>query len=206
MIDSIDRILTDYSLIPNNMVRVEHVRIVMENLDRVIADEVAGDIVEFGCFEGTTSLFIARLLRMRGSDRGFHVYDSFQGLPAKGVYDGSSANFFRGCCQTSRLAFEMNFTDSSLPLPEIHEGWFRDLGDEDLPGSISFAFLDGDFYTSIVDSLRKVYPRMTPNGRIVIHDYMNPELPGVEKACEDFFGKRNERVENVGCGLIVKSR
>jgi O-methyltransferase len=53
---------------------------------------------------------------------------------------------------------------------------------EDLPDKIAFAFLDGDFYESIRDSLRLVGPRMSEGGVIVVHDYTNPALPGVRKA------------------------
>lgn len=206
MRDLVDKIISDYPIIPNNMVRLEHVQIVLRNLEWVLDEDTPGDIVEFGCFEGTTSLFIVRLLKAMGSKKRFHVYDSFQGLPKKTPLDGNSLNFYEGCCQTTRLAFEMNFAESGLPLPEIHEGWFRNLQDADLPKEVAFAFLDGDFYSSIVDSLNLVYPRMPLKSRIVIHDYLNPELPGVEKACVDFFGARHEWVENVGCGLVVKGR
>jgi O-methyltransferase len=197
-------VILSYPLIPNNMVRIEHVRVVLENIGRVLIDNVPGDIVEFGCFEGTTSLFIRRFLDACGSNRRFHVYDAFQGLPDKGVEDGDSPNFYKGCCQTNRSMLEKNFNDSGLALPEVHEGWFRDIREEDLPKAIAFAFLDGDFYTSITDSLNIVYSRMATGSRVVIHDYNNPELPGVTKACTDFLAGRKETATDVGCGLVVK--
>ena len=57
---------------------------------------------------------------------------------------------------------------------------------EDLPEKIAFAFLDGDFYESIKDSLKLVIPKMVEDGALVIHDYSNPALPGVKKAVDEF--------------------
>jgi O-methyltransferase len=48
--------------------------------------------MEFGCYVGTTSLFIRRLLDQTGEGtRPFHVYDSFEGLPPKTQADASAA-------------------------------------------------------------------------------------------------------------------
>ena len=60
----------------------------------------------------------------------------------------------------------------------------------DVPASIAFAFLDGDFYESILTSLKLVWPRMSPGGVVLIDDYQRPELPGVERAVHDFFISR----------------
>jgi O-methyltransferase len=56
-----------------------------------------------------------------------------------------------------------------------------------MPNPIAFAFLDGDFYDSILESLKLIWPRMNPRGIILIDDYQRPELPGVERAVYDFF-------------------
>jgi O-methyltransferase len=205
MTSIVEKVLSDYTIIPNNMVKIEHIRAVLENIDKVLVDNVAGDIVEFGCYEGTTSLFIARFLKICRSTKRFHVYDSFQGLPKKRIEDGNCDNFVKGSCSTSRLQFEMNFLEAGLMLPEIHECWFQDIEEDDVPKSIAFAFLDGDFYSSIMDSLIKVYSRMTVNARIVIHDYDSFELPGVTKACTDFLQGKPEKVIGAGCGLLVKN-
>jgi O-methyltransferase len=61
---------------------------------------------------------------------------------------------------------------------------------------IAFGYLDGDFYESITESLRHCLPRMAPGGLLVIDDYADIEanprawngLPGVKKACDDYFG------------------
>ena len=78
------------------------------------------------------------------------------------------------------------FLRAGLPVPVIKKAWFKDLTSNDLPERIAFAFLDGDFYESIRDSLRLVGPRMAKSGVIVVHDYTNPALPGVKRAVDEW--------------------
>ena len=77
-------------------------------------------------------------------------------------------------------------------MPVIKKAWFADLKEGDLPERIAFAFLDGDFYESIRDSLKLVGPRMSEDGVMIIHDYTNPALPGVKKAVDEW--KQNKKI------------
>lgn len=157
----------------SEMVSEEHIEIVLDCLKKT--KDIEGDVVELGCNVGTTSVYIQEFLK----DKEFHVYDSFEGLPEKTKND--ITNFSKGSCKTTKEIFINNFRGKKIPI--IHEGWFKDAV---YPDKISFAFLDGDFYSSIIDSLEKVYPRMSKGGIIAIHDYQWSRLPGVEKACIDF--------------------
>jgi len=83
------------------------------------------------------------------------------------------------------------------------------------------ASLDGDFYSSIKESLEHVYPRLSPNSIVVIDDYYDPSihkpmqrymnnnthnliegvqyqiensLPGVKAACDEFFLDKPESI------------
>lgn len=160
---------------------------------------VEGDYVEMGCYKGDTSLMLAEVLRdyNRGEAvekpvdkyvKKLWIYDSFEGLPAKSLQDESvlGANFREGELNVAKREVKERFLRAGLPVPVIKKGWFSELDDVDLPERIAFAFLDGDFYESIRDSLRLVLPRMASGGTIMVHDYNNPKLPGVEKAVEEW--------------------
>ena len=47
--------------------------------------DVCGDVVEFGCYVGTTSVFLARELEAWMSSKQLWLYDSFEGLPENPV-------------------------------------------------------------------------------------------------------------------------
>ena len=160
--------------------------------------EVPGDFVEFGCYKGDTSLLLAELLVEKSVDKvgksggndakRLWVYDSFEGLPEKTAMDESvlGEDFKGGELSVTKREVKQRFLRAGLPVPVIKKGWFSDLKDDDLPEKIAFAFLDGDFYESIRDSLRLVAPRMSEGGVIVVHDYTNPALPGVKRAVEEW--------------------
>lgn len=123
------------------------------------------------------------------SPRVFHVYDSFEGLPPKSAHDASGAGeqFTAGELAVSKKQFLHEFHKAGLQPPIVHKGWFGDLSEQDIPAQIAFAFLDGDFYESIRDSLRLVLPHMQKDSTIVIDDYAREALPGAAKAAHEYF-------------------
>jgi len=181
-----DELLKRYPII-SDQVDNEDIRIVLTELERALDRHTPGDIVELGCYIGTTSLFIRRLLDQRRENQAFHVYDSFEGLPEKSREDESLAgtSFQAGKLAVSKKQFMREFQKTGLRLPIIHKSWFDKLTADDVPEQIAFAFLDGDFYESIKDSLKLVLPRMSPGGTIIIDDYAREALPGVAKAVQE---------------------
>lgn len=179
-------LLNRYPLISDQVSR-EQVEVILGELEKVLNKETEGAVVEFGCYIGTTSLFIRRLLDERKDAREFHAYDSFEGLPPKGLEDASPAGtqFTAGQLAVSKKQFIREFQKANLRPPVIHKGWFRDLTEADVPARIAFAFLDGDFYESIRDSLKLVLPRLQPGGTIVIDDYAREALPGAARAVQE---------------------
>lgn len=170
----------------SSQVDAAELAVIMREFRRVLDRNTSGDVVEFGCFEGTASLFLQRELEKRTSEKTLHLYDSFQGLPEKTKEDASQVGvqFKEGELNASKRNLETNFKKANLELPEIHRGWFYEFTDKDVPQSISFAFLDGDFYESILDSLKLVWPRLSSGAVIVVDDYTSVALPGVKKAVD----------------------
>lgn len=222
MSQTIETLLIKHPLV-SDQVSSKQVRVILAELEATLRQDVAGAIVEFGCYIGTTSLFIRRLLDehchsesfgfaqdkprreipsgrieagslhaaagLSRNDRQFHVYDSFEGLPEKTAADSSRAGdqFMAGELTVSKKQFIREFQKAHLETPVIHKGWFKDLTPADVPDKIAFAFLDGDFYESIRDSLRLVLPRMQKGGVIIVDDYAREALPGVARAVHERF-------------------
>ncbi len=183
---------TRYPII-SDQIKKPALDVVLAQLERTLRDGVPGAVVEFGCYIGTTSLFVRRLLDMHeqagGAAREFHVYDSFAGLPDKAPQDMTpvGADFKAGELAVSRKQFTAEFARAHLRPPMAHKAWFKDLTDREVPGEIAFAFLDGDFYDSIMDSLRLVWPRLQSGGSVCFDDYQRDALPGVTRAVRDYF-------------------
>lgn len=189
----------------SDQVSYDEVAMIIQYLQKVLNNNVAGDIVEFGCYTGTTSLFIARLLKLLGEQRAFHVYDSFEGLPPKTAPDSSVAGnqFKAGELKAPKAQLIKNFKHAGLPLPIIHKGWFSDLNDQDIPGQIAFAYLDGDFYESIRDSLKLVESKLSPGAIIIVDDYQSEALPGTAKAVDVWLKSKNCSIQTTKSLAII---
>jgi O-methyltransferase len=183
----IQQLIQKYRLI-SDQVDEREVAIVLRELQKSLDISTGGDIVEFGCYAGTTSLFISRLLTMQKSTREFHVYDSFEGLPEKQAKDQSRAGdqFKAGELAVTKKQFILNYKKAAVSLPRIHKGWFNELTEVDVPEKIAFAFLDGDYYESVMTPLRLIWPRLVPGAVIVVDDYANEALPGAAKAVDEW--------------------
>ncbi|MBR1939334.1 class I SAM-dependent methyltransferase [Candidatus Saccharibacteria bacterium] len=169
------------------------------------SSDVAGDVVEFGCYEGDTSVILAREMQDQ-PDKWLWLYDSFAGLPPKTAADQSAAGwrFKEGELKASPDQVAHKFKKYKLPDPVIKQAWFDELDSvADLPKKISFALLDGDFYESIKTSLALVAPKMQPGAKIIIHDYRNPQLPGSAKAVNEFLNANPELTFRLRAGLAI---
>ena len=161
-----------------------------------------GDIVEFGCYEGDTSVKMGKLIK----NKRLWLYDSFKGLPEKSDADFSSIgeSFKAGELKASKSAVMKRFLHASLPKPVIKKAWFDELNPgQDLPEKIAFALLDGDYYESIKISLHLVTPKMTKEGIIIVHDYRNEALPGAAKAVDEFISKNPTWRIRIQQGLAI---
>ena len=200
----VEKIIAENPQTISTMVNIENMRYILDNF--YMTKDVPGDVVELGCNVGTTALYIRRLLNMLESGKEFHVYDSFEGLPDANEHDGNPPRLNRGNLKKEQTAFEQSFKDAGLEFPIIHKGFFAEIPDNEYPEQISFAFFDGDLFTSILDSFCKVYHKMSKGGIIIVHDYYGAELPGVKKACDYFLKDKLEKVCEVyrGMAKIVK--
>lgn len=182
-----DQLLVKYPII-SDQVDAKELRVLLCELEKVLRGGTTGNIVEFGCYVGTTSLFIRRLLDAYDFTGEFHVYDSFAGLPEKTSVDNSAAGeqFKAGELLAPRKTFVQNFKKSGLKLPIIHKGWFADVAPDDVPESIIFAFFDSDFYESIADSFRVCAGKFHKKATIIVDDYANEALPGAAQAVDEW--------------------
>jgi O-methyltransferase len=192
----------------SDQIDLDGLELVWETLRSVVKKDVPGDVVEFGCYVGTTSLVIRKLLDeyQQSDSRAFHVYDSFEGLPEKTSHDISAAgvDFKAGKLGVHKKELIHQFQSAALELPVIHKRWFNELTASDVPEHIAFAFLDGDFYSSIIDSLRLVWPHMSRGGKFVVDDYQREALPGVSRALHDFFQAKPITIAQRGTRAVIE--
>jgi O-methyltransferase len=170
----------------SDQVDEREVQVILRELEAVLRRDIPGDVVEFGCYVGTTSVFLAGRLKMTG--RKLYLYDSFEGLPPKTGEDESPAGlqFKTGELLATKKQLVKNLRQANVPMPVIKKGWFSDLTEADVPNKIAFAFLDGDYYYSVRDPLKLIWPFLAPGATIIVDDYANEALPGAAKAADEW--------------------
>jgi len=193
----IDELLHKFSLISDQVDRDE-LRVILNEFAKVLDVKISGDVVEFGCYTGTTSLFLARMLRKTGSDKKLFLYDSFAGLPDKTREDSSRAGdeFRAGELLATKKGLLTNFAKNNLPRPIVIKSWFHDIREDQLPDKICFAFFDGDFYESIRDSFAKCENKFAKGATIIVDDFANEKLPGAAKATNEWRAKNSTKIKN----------
>ena len=170
----------------SEQVNEREIAVILRELTKLLENNTPGDVVEFGCYIGTTSVFLAEKLQKTG--RHLWLYDSFEGLPEKTKEDASAAgdHFKTGELLATRKQLEQNLRRLDRSFIKIKKGWFSNLTENDIPNHIALAFLDGDYYQSILDPLRVIWSHMASEGIVIVDDYDNQALPGAAKAVHEW--------------------
>ena len=192
----------------SEQIHTNELTVILTELKSVLDQKVEGDAVELGCYEGTSALFLQRVLKDIAPDKKLWLYDSFEGLPDKTAQDQSAlgVDFKQGQLRASKARLAKNFVKAGLKIPEIKKAWFYELDPHDLPEAICFAFLDGDFYESIKDSLKLVWPKMSEGSVVIADDYQNAKLPGVRLAVDEWATLHQLQVQAVASLAIIKPK
>jgi len=179
----------------SDQVDAREVEVVLRELGGVLKKGVVGDVVELGCYIGTTSVFLAQ--RLKGTGCNLYLYDSFEGLPPKTHQDESPAGlqFKTGELLATKKQLIKNLKQANVPMPVIKKSWFSDLTIDDMPAKISFAFLDGDYYHSVRDSLMLIWNQLAPHATIVVDDYANEALPGAARAVDEWLASHPAKLQ-----------
>lgn len=175
----------------SEQIEKDELLVILYELQKTLFANISGDVCEFGCFAGTTSLFLQRLIIKNNPKKKLYLYDSFDGLPDKSKEDQSAQgeDFIAGELIAAKSQLKLNFKKANLTFPKVKKAWFKDLKQKDIPKEICFAFLDGDFYSSIKDSLELIKKNLSSGATIIIDDYDNSALPGAKLATDEFLSR-----------------
>jgi O-methyltransferase len=168
----------DWPPTAHTMIGIKRLNNLQFCIERVLAENIPGDLIECGVWRGGAVIFMRAILK---------AYD----VPDRVVY---VANSFQGCPKPDAKKYPMDSGDNTYKLPEISvpleevrvnfesyglldgqvrflKGWFKDT----LPGapikSLAVLRLDGDLYESTSDILNNLYPKLSRGGYCIIDDF-----------------------------------
>lgn len=157
--------------------------------DQLCKEEIAGDFAELGVYKGNTASLLANFARKLG--RTAYLLDTFDGFPEKDLVaiDADKATQFS---DTSIEAVRNLVGDDNV---KFVKGYFPDTQSE-LPadGAYSFVHLDCDLYAPMKSALEYFWPRVSPGGFLVLHDYSSLHWNGAETAIDEYFADLPECV------------
>lgn len=165
----------------NNAGDIGRLYALMLNVKQVIADGVPGDMAEVGVFRGNSAAVLAHYARLSG--RTVYLFDTFEGFDSrdlKGIDKQRGEDF----SATSLPEVEKLVGQNNV---EIIKGYFP----QSIPPALNdknFAVvhLDCDLYEPMRNGVEFFYPRLSPGGLMLLHDYSSGHFPGAKQAIDDF--------------------
>lgn len=152
--------------------------------DRLNYLGVPGDAAELGVYKGDLAWQINGLF----PDRTLHLFDTFQGFDARDIEEESQHGFSRAR-KGEFSDTSISFVRSRLPYPDqavFHKGFFPETAAGLKRCQYAFVSLDADLYSPILAGLEYFYPRLSPGGMILLHDYNNRRFQGAAQAVADY--------------------
>jgi O-methyltransferase len=173
---------------------------------RVNLEGIPGDFAELGVYKGESAWLIHRL----SPERTLHLFDTFAGFHEPDIEEetGEAATYDRT---------DFADTDSGLVKERLgttgdfvfHEGYFPDTtaGLEHL--RFALVHIDADLYRPVRAGLEYFYPRLSPGGVLIIHDYTH-KWEGLCRAVDQFVITIPENLIHVpdrhGSVMIIKNK
>jgi hypothetical protein len=157
--------------------------------DQITKERLTGDIAELGVYKGNTAVLLAALARKLGSTA--YLFDTFQGFAVEDLM-GIDADKSPVFADTSLEVVRSFVGDQNV---RYIKGRFPDSASS-VPPNLRFCLvhIDCDLYAPFKAALQYFYPRLVKGGFLAMHDYYNLYWNGAEKAIDEFFSDKPEKL------------
>lgn len=163
----------------DDKVRLYHFWFQVQRLNR---ESIPGAFAELGVYRGET----AHWLHVMAPRRALHLFDTFTGFDARDLSHES----------TQRKEYQPGyFSDTQLTQVQkrlgnaanihLHVGYFPESAQALPEQQYALVHLDADLYAPTLAALQYFYPRLSPGGVLIVHDY-NHIWEGVPRAVNQF--------------------
>ena len=174
------------------------------NVRRVVEEGIPGDFAELGVYKGNSAAILQRIAAAAG--RRVFLFDTFAGFDPREVRDASAgvANAFRD----TSLAAVRQFvgTDGVVYVP----GFFPEsLASAPPMDKFAIVHIDCDLGPPMAAALEHFYPRVSPGGLFLLHDYSSGHWRALHDAVDAFLADKPERLvlmpDKSGTAVLRKS-
>jgi hypothetical protein len=151
------------------------------NIKQILNEKVLGDIAELGVYRGNSAAFLAYYARLYR--RTVLLFDTFEGFDHRDLvgvdeskaleFADTSLDYVRELVGDKDVRFVQGRFPQSIP-PDLYASRF------------CLAHIDCDLYEPAKAGLEFFYPRLSPGGLLIMHDYANPTWGGVKRAMDEY--------------------
>lgn len=166
-------------------VRYASIALALETIEQ---EKIFGSVAEVGVYRGEMSRFIHAVV----PERRLYLFDTFKGFPASDLDVAGDERFSDTDARSVAATFgnDANIVIRKGYFPNTTQGLEREM--------FSFILLDLDLYKPTMAGLDFFYPRLTPGGFLVLHDYNSPESDhAISRAVHEFLADKPERVMEI---------
>lgn len=180
----------------------------LEAVQYVVQRDIPGAFVECGVWRGGSAMIIAMALAEAGIvDRDLYLFDTYDGMTEPTdldrSLDGRTAREQLAVqskddassvwCRASLDEVRHNMDSTGYPAERIHlvAGPVERTIPACAPAAISLLRLDTDWYESTRHELHHLFPRVSPDGVVIIDDYGHWQ--GARRAVDEYFQERQAR-------------
>jgi len=167
---------------------------------------IPGNFVECGTYNAKAATFILNLEDLKASDRKFLLFDTFSGIPSKGLTEREIDLGFEGRFHDVTLEEIKEKLKNYLDVIELHVGIIPDTFVNLRPGPVVFLHLDLNAAEPTKDALDFFYPGLQPGGIIIFDDYGWVGYEDQREIIDLFFSDKAEKVLALptGQGMVIK--
>jgi O-methyltransferase len=185
----------DWPAEAETMIGLKRLDNIHECIRQVLRENVPGDFIETGVWRGGACIFMRAALRAYGDGaREVWVADSFAGLPKPdGRYEQDAGDRHWKKSDVLGVSLERvkaNFSRYGLLDERVRflKGWFKDTLPTAPIERLAILRLDGDMYSSTMDSLTNLYAKVSVGGFVIVDDY--GEIASCRQAVDEFRASR----------------
>lgn len=189
---------------PFTMTSVERIVSLINAVSYITTNKIAGDIAECGVWRGGSMMTVAlTLLANNDANRKLYLYDTFEGMSAPTEFDKSLDGVSAAqqmnqteekWCYAGIEDVRRNIVSTGYPEENIFlvKGKVEDTIPQTIPANLSLLRLDTDWYESTKHELNHLFPKLAPEGVLIIDDYGHWQ--GARKAVDEYFAEQKRKV------------
>ena len=181
------RSIWDLDTLGNNQVDYVRLLFLIETV-RDIEKNIPGSFAELGVYKGLS----AKVIHEIAPDRKLFLFDTFSGFhkedfKAELEKKYSSNNFEDSSLESVRKL--LGFSENIIFCPGYFPETTAHISSEEV---FALVHLDADLYNPTKAAMEYFYPRMSPKGIMILHDYSSGAWPGVKQAVDEFLQDKPE--------------